>query len=1067
MAQNTGTLVTSAIRPNDSLDPIASAYAVEVKGGHHTYATLAERNAIILERREWGMLCTVYNDNISPSNNKTYQLKYGAANTNISNLTLNNLNWVDSSISSGVEWKDSVFSVNLNMPNTPNNGDRYLVGTKPTDTVSGTPWDSYGAGFIAEWSNLSSSWIITTPTNGMTVRVDNDDNTIYKYEGVYPSGSWQRERVGQVRSISSSTGDGSNYTALSEPDFVYVQDMIFLSTFNSTNTGSLVYLNINSMGNIQVKKPSSVGLINFSSNDIKINIVYSLVFDGTYFQLSTPYNSSTLNNKYYIEPSEYTVVPLYHQYWIYGDLTIAGTLVNYGQVIIANGGMIFQGTGAFNNFGQLSMFQLGLGSGGGSTSYYDSETIDITKDNTIFGASVSAVVKHNSLTASHFNTDNNGGATQGYVLSTDNTGDLIWQPSSSLSVIDYNTGDSFSDVSSIIFRGGVVSIPGGTATGDIVTGPSPTVTVWIPAPNYVSYFTPTLNGAGTSRYISTPTNNLYTTSVGDYGTYGVGNWVTTTDFTNGTSRDVKNTNTNHVAFTETEFACFDLNTTLDFYLYDETDTVLFSITGYTLDSFTPPSSSGALTLTINSFLPDADRYKASVTGIINVSTYFPNGGRFRWKIRHNNSGDGSGANKNEFGSTIGSITPGVYEYTKVTPIFYDSDISPSSANISGTVNHGEDTPVLVKYSGVAFYDTGSTFGFTTSGIDLLNDITIPLTKQIDIICTNMAITSTHDGYANGTKPLVGAAITGWNLNWGISGLTYSRTGTVNQGSQYIPGFVSSSSNSISSSAVSYITTRLYDYGLADSLSSTSTKYLFDTYTTGTVNYQSNPIDSETGRLSTSGVITNGSSAFNSNTSLLTNTDELQYIFGRVIFPQTDFTQFYPLVNISANVDYSTCVGFPVKTFDVYTDTSSSPVTTSVSFNDYRWHVTSYGADSSYTTSFGNGYFTLNSNFSESYLHYNALGFTTGTEDLVILVGIDSTSSNTTPDAFYFITGDPINYPGRQDPLTYNLDLSSSSKSILWTAGSTGVYIAKVWLFIGYKDSTQGKDLRMMDITFNV
>ena len=47
MAQNIGTLITSAIRPNDSLDPIASAYAVEVKGGHHTYATLAERDAII------------------------------------------------------------------------------------------------------------------------------------------------------------------------------------------------------------------------------------------------------------------------------------------------------------------------------------------------------------------------------------------------------------------------------------------------------------------------------------------------------------------------------------------------------------------------------------------------------------------------------------------------------------------------------------------------------------------------------------------------------------------------------------------------------------------------------------------------------------------------------------------------------------------------------------------------------------------------------------------------------------------------------------------------------------
>ena len=68
MAQNIGTLVSSAIRPNDSLDPIASAYAVEIKGGLHTSSNSTDRDAIIFERREWGMLCYVV------SYNKTYQL---------------------------------------------------------------------------------------------------------------------------------------------------------------------------------------------------------------------------------------------------------------------------------------------------------------------------------------------------------------------------------------------------------------------------------------------------------------------------------------------------------------------------------------------------------------------------------------------------------------------------------------------------------------------------------------------------------------------------------------------------------------------------------------------------------------------------------------------------------------------------------------------------------------------------------------------------------------------------------------------------------------------------------
>jgi hypothetical protein len=46
MAKNIGTLISSAIRPNDSLDPIASAFG-EIKGGLHCYQNIAQKNAII------------------------------------------------------------------------------------------------------------------------------------------------------------------------------------------------------------------------------------------------------------------------------------------------------------------------------------------------------------------------------------------------------------------------------------------------------------------------------------------------------------------------------------------------------------------------------------------------------------------------------------------------------------------------------------------------------------------------------------------------------------------------------------------------------------------------------------------------------------------------------------------------------------------------------------------------------------------------------------------------------------------------------------------------------------
>lgn len=87
MSQNTGTLITAAVRPNDSLDLIASAFANEVKGGHHGYETLAERDAIITARREWGMYCNVWDDG---GNTGTYQLVYGSTDTDIDN----NANWV-------------------------------------------------------------------------------------------------------------------------------------------------------------------------------------------------------------------------------------------------------------------------------------------------------------------------------------------------------------------------------------------------------------------------------------------------------------------------------------------------------------------------------------------------------------------------------------------------------------------------------------------------------------------------------------------------------------------------------------------------------------------------------------------------------------------------------------------------------------------------------------------------------------------------------------------------------------------------------------------------------------
>jgi len=551
-------------------------------------------------------------------------------------------------------------------------------------------------------------------------------------------------------------------------------------------------------------------------------------------------------------------------------------------------------------------------------------------------------------------------------------------------------------------------------------------------------------GGGSSRYISQPTNNTYNTTPGNSGDFGIGSWSPATNFSANTTRSAINSSSNLTAFTESEFGCFNNGTTMSFTLYNHDGSVLSSINNYVINAAGSTTSNG-ITITVNSFLPDSDRYKANVSGTIAVGTLFPNGGRFSWNVKHYN-GDGAG-----------NAGFGIYSFTS-SDILYDSDGSSSSAKIAGGVDFNELTPTTVQYSGVKFYAMSSTFALTASSINLLNDQTFPTSKQIDFTCTNLAITGSLDGYADGTKG-VGSIITGWSIDWNNSGLTYSRTATVNSSSTYIPGY--STNNTISSSATSYVRSTIYDWSTVGFSQSVSRAMLFDTYSPSSVTLLNNPIDSENGRLSMTGVMSSGTASFDSTLSLSsTNTDELQYIFGRVIYPQTNFTQFYPIFNLSASVDYSSLSGAN-KNFTVYTNVDTG-TTTTLTLNDYRWHVTSYGDSSS--SARGSGIFTLNSNFSESYLHYDGVNSTAGTGDLVIIVGIDDTSSNATPNKFLFVSGNPVTYATRQAPISYNLNnATESSKNIQWSKGTLSPVVKKVWLFIGYKNSATGKNLRITNI----
>lgn len=234
--QNIGTLISATIRPNNSLDPIASAFSNEVKGGHHSYATVSERDSIILQRRDWGMLVTIFND-ITPSNNKTYQLVRGFSSINI----MDNNNWVVFNVGGGTNsisnsWIDSVFDILDTPPISPNDGDRYLVSSTP----SGIWFDKSNR--VATWNSSLNTWLYYIPDNGDMVVVQDENNCIFRYGfSIDINGSWIRQVFGGIP-IKTYITNETIEVPLNTQYFVY-GDLIIDTGGNLVNHGQVITLN--------------------------------------------------------------------------------------------------------------------------------------------------------------------------------------------------------------------------------------------------------------------------------------------------------------------------------------------------------------------------------------------------------------------------------------------------------------------------------------------------------------------------------------------------------------------------------------------------------------------------------------------------------------------------------------------------------------------------------------------------------------------------------------------------------------------------------------------------------
>ena len=347
MAKNTGTLVTSAIRPNGTELPIASAFAVEIKGGLHSYVTLAARNSIIYERREWGMLVNVYNDT---TNNGTYQLVYAKVDTDI----MNNSNWArfSGSGSSGggsAFWLDPVIEIRNAQP-TPVDGARYIIGSAPT----GAQWASISPNTIVQYELASGTWQQTTALSDMSVRINSDGNAIYRFNGV----SWIKEKIRQVFSLSATSSNAISYTGTSSLISSYDTDSLYVVQFATANAGTNVTINLNSLGSRPVYQQTNYGTASFTGKDISPSVQYGMYYDGTAFRLNKPTAEPTFT-RYRIQSSETVVVPAYQEYLVYGNLEVNGFLNvdPMGKVVIINGVLNING-GTVSNYGNVSQITL-------------------------------------------------------------------------------------------------------------------------------------------------------------------------------------------------------------------------------------------------------------------------------------------------------------------------------------------------------------------------------------------------------------------------------------------------------------------------------------------------------------------------------------------------------------------------------------------------------------------------------------------------------------------------------------------------------------------------------------
>jgi len=362
MAQNTGTLVVAPIRPLTDIMPIATAYSSEIKGGMHSVADLAARNSITTDRREFGMLVYVI------STTDFYQLRQ-IYSPDVSDDTNWQLLELGLSASNTGDWQDSVIAATFGDPSVlvPSNGDRYLV-------LSGAGAWTGKDNNIVEWQG---SWMDIVPTEGMTVRDDNNQGPLW----VYFKGAWVKQEFGGDPYIENTIDYSGSLTIGTNSQYLVYGD--FEINGNVSNYGEVVVLNgsITGTGSISnllsgslqqvdmltdVYGGTGVGIVStsLSTRRVDINLIagtgVSLVTGSNSTVISSTYIADSSFPSYNIQTAETVTIPAYKQMLIYGDLDVDGVLDigTFGKVVVLNGDLNIDAGATVSNIGNIELYAL-------------------------------------------------------------------------------------------------------------------------------------------------------------------------------------------------------------------------------------------------------------------------------------------------------------------------------------------------------------------------------------------------------------------------------------------------------------------------------------------------------------------------------------------------------------------------------------------------------------------------------------------------------------------------------------------------------------------------------------